>query len=79
VAHYTTQLLIPEVDAFVDLIQNTNYSFPTLQYVCRVLKQLDRNLALGAAYEYTEADYVDGYELYVYRLPDAEFNATLSS
>lgn len=79
VSQYTTQLLIPEVDACVDLIQHTNYSIPTLQYGSRVLKQRDRDIALGSVYEYTEADYVDGYEPDVYALPDAEFNATLSS
>lgn len=78
-SQYTTQLLIPEVDACVDLIQHTNYSIPTLQYGSRVLKQRDRDIALGSVYEYTEADYVDGYEPDVYALPDAEFNATLSS
>lgn len=70
---------MPEVDACVDLIQHTNYSIPTLQYGSRVLKQRDRDIALGTVYEYTEADYVDGYEPDVYALPDAEFNATLSS
>lgn len=79
VSQYTTQLLIPEVDACVDLIQHTNYSIPTLQYGSRVLKQRDRDIALGSVYEYTEADYVDGYEPETYTLPDAEFNATLSS
>lgn len=78
VSQYTTQLLIPDVDACVDLIQHTNYSIPTLQYGSRVLKQRDRNVALGAAYEFTEADYVDGYEPETYTLPDVEFNATLS-
>ena len=78
VSQYTTQLLIPEVDACVDLIQHTNYSIPTLQNGNRVLKQRDRDVALGTVYEYTEADYVDGYEPDVYALPDAEFNATLS-
>lgn len=78
-SQYTTQLLIPEVDACVDLIQHTNYSIPTLQYGSRVLTQRDRNVALGTVYEYTEADYVDGYEPETYTLPDAEFNATLSS
>jgi len=78
VSQYTTQLLIPEVDACVDLIQHTNYSIPTLQYGSRVLTQRDRNVALGAAYEFTEADYVDGYEPETYTLPDVEFNATLS-
>ena len=77
-SQYTTQLLIPEVDACVDLIQHTNYSIPTLQYGSRVLTQRDRNVALGAAYEFTEADYVDGYEPETYTLPDVEFNATLS-
>jgi hypothetical protein len=62
----------------VDLIQHTNYSIPTLQYGSRVLTQRDRNVALGAAYEFTEADYVDGYEPDEYTLPDVEFNATLS-
>lgn len=79
VSQYTTQLLIPEVDACVDLIQHTNYNIPTLQHGNRVLKQRNRNVALGTVYEYTEADYVDGYEPDVYALPDAEFNATLSS
>jgi len=78
VAQYTTQLLIPEVDACVDLIQHTNYSIPTLQHGSRVLKQRDRDVALGSVYEYTEADYVDGYEPQPYTLPDAEFNATLN-
>ena len=77
-SQYTTQLLITEVDACVDLIQHTNYSIPTLQYGSRVLTQRDRNVALGAAYEFTEADYVDGYEPDEYTLPDVEFNATLS-
>jgi hypothetical protein len=79
VSQYTTQLLIPEVDACVDLIQHTNYSIPTLQYGSRVLIERDRNVALGDAYEFTEADYVDGYEPETYTLPDAEFNATLNS
>lgn len=70
---------MPEVDACVDLIQHTNYSIPTLQYGSRVLTQRDCSVAVGAAYELTEADYVDGYEPDVYALPDAEFNATLSS
>ncbi len=78
VSQYTTQLLIPDVDACVDLIQHTNYSIPTLQYGSRVLTQRDRNVAFGATYEYTEADYVDGYEPDEYTLPDVEFNATLS-
>ncbi len=78
-SQYTTQLLIPEVDACVDLIQHTNYSIPTLQYGSRVLIERDRNVALGDAYEFTEADYVDGYEPETYTLPDAEFNATLNS
>lgn len=78
-SQYTTQLLIPEIDACVDLIQHTNYSIPTLQYGSRVLTQRDRNVTFGAAYEYTEADYVDGYEPDEYTLPDAEFNATLNS
>lgn len=70
---------MPEVDACVDLIQHTNYSIPTLQYGSRVLTQRDRNVALGDAYEFTEADYVDGYEPDEYTLPAAEFNVTLSS
>lgn len=78
-SQYTTQLLIPEVDACVDLIQHTNYGVLTLQFGSRVLTQRDRNVALGDAYEFTEADYVDGYEPDVYTLPDVEFNATLSS
>ena len=77
-SQYTAQLLIPEVDACVDLIQHTNYSIPTLQNGNRVLKQRDRDVALGTVYEFTEADYVDGYEPDVYALPDAGFNATLS-
>jgi hypothetical protein len=78
VAQYTTQQLIPEVDECVDLIQHTNYSIPTLQHGSRVLKPRDLNVALGSVYEYTEADYVDGYKPLAYKLPDVEFNATLS-
>lgn len=78
-SQYTTQLLIPEVDACVDLIQHTNYSIPTLQHGNRVLKQRDSDVALGTAYEYIEADYVDGYEPQTYTQPDVEFNATLNS
>lgn len=79
VSQYTTQLLMPEVDACIDEVQYTNYNIPTLQHGQRVLKPRDRDAALGAVSEYTEADYVDAYEPPTFTQPDAEFNATLDS
>lgn len=79
VSQYTTQMLIPEVDACIDDVQYTNYNIPTLQHGQRVLKQRDRDVALGAAIEYTEADYVDARKSQTYTQPDVEFNATLNS
>lgn len=69
---------MPEVDACIDDVQYTNYNIPTLQHGQRVLKQRDRDIALGVAYAYTEADCVDGREPQTYTLPSVEFNATLS-
>lgn len=70
---------MPEVDACIDEVQYTNYNIPTLQHGQRVLKPRDRDAALGAVSEYTEADYVDAYEPPTFTQPDAEFNATLDS
>ncbi len=69
---------MPEVEACIDQVQYTNYHIPTLQHGERVVKQRDREVALGVAYEYTEADYVDAYEPRTYTQSDAEFNATLN-
>ncbi len=69
---------MPEVDACIDDVQYTNYNIPTRQHGERVLKQRDRDVALGAAYAYTEADYVDGREPRTYTLPEIEFKATLN-
>ena len=79
VSQYTTQLLMPEVDACIDEVQYTNYNIPTLQHGQRVLKPRDRDAALGAVSEYTESDYVDAYEPPTFTQPEAEFNATLDS
>lgn len=77
-SQYTTQLLIPEVDACVDDIQHANYNIPALQHGQRLLVQRDRIGNTAFEYEHSEQDYVDARVENTYTLPDVEFNATLS-
>lgn len=70
---------MPEVAQCIDDIQHANYSVPVLLYGHRALKPRDRDVALGAVYEYTEADYVDGREQQTYIKPDVELNAQLDA
>lgn len=79
VSQYTTQLLLPDVDACIDDVQYTNYHIPTLQHGQRVLKPRDRNVEFGTVYVFTEDDYVDGREPQTYAQPDAPLNKALTS
>jgi len=79
VAQYTTRLLIPEVEQRIDDIRFENYNIPLLQHGERLLKNVDRDVAVGGVHEFTEADYVDEREQQTYVEPDDEFNVGLTT
>ncbi len=57
-SQYTTQLLMPELEAYIDDMQHANYSIPELQHDHRKLVQRDR-VSSAFEYEHVEEDYVD--------------------
>ena len=77
-AQYTTQLLMPDVDACIDDVQYANYNIPKLQHGHRVLAQRDR-VSSAFDVQHVEDDYEDARAAQTYQQPDVEFNATLSS
>ncbi len=79
VSQYTTQLLIPDVDACIDEVQYTNYNIPTLKHGQRVLKPRDRNVEIGSVYVFTEDDYVDARVPPTFAQPDVPLNPTLTA
>jgi len=79
VAQHTTRLLFPEVEQRIDEIRDENYSIPNLQHGERLLKNVDRDVAAGEVYTFTEDDYVVGHTEKTYKEPDNEFNDDLTT